>query len=113
MLANGCQLFKAILRKCWVKDVSGVVEHLSAEANQDPNFKLPAPTRQHMADWVEEAFKYLLEDPDMVHKSFDVCGIASSNINTVRNVAFYKGCMEKAASNLDDLDCADDNPFNL
>ena len=41
--------FKAILRKCWVKYVSNVVESFP-EANSNSSFKLPVLTCHHMID---------------------------------------------------------------
>ena len=66
-----------------------------------PCFKLPVPTRQHMVDWVKERVDYLVQDQEMIKKSFRVCGIRSSEPDKVRNGAFFKQCMEKALHNLE------------
>ena len=56
--------FKAILRKCWVENVSKMTnkEHV----------QLPPPSRQDMVDWAEKAFNYISSDSQMVSRSFDV-----------------------------------------
>ena len=92
--------FKAILRKCWVSYST---------------IKLPAPTRQDMVDWIEKALNYLLEDPEIVIRFFDVCGIASTDPKKVRSAPFYQGCMEKAIANLnmDSLEDEEEDPFDL
>ena len=41
---------KAILQNFWVNYVSSLFEIFPDETNQDWNFKLPLPTRQHMVD---------------------------------------------------------------
>ena len=50
-----------------------------------------------------------------VKKSFQVCGISSSDPDKVRNGAFFKLCMGKALLNLDADDASeiDDDPFEL
>ena len=50
-----------------------------------------------------------------VKKSFQVCGISSSDPYKVRNGAFFKLCMGKALLNLDADDASeiDDDPFEL
>ena len=52
---------------------------MSANGHQMPattpdHFKLPLSSRQDMVDWVEEAYKLISSDKDMVMRSFDVCG---------------------------------------
>ena len=69
-----------------------------------------------MVDWIEEGSDYLAQDKEMVKKSFEVCGITSSDPERVRNGEFFKKCMEKAKESLDAGDDeADDDPesFNL
>ena len=41
---------KAIMQNFWVNYVSSLFEIFPDETNQDWNFKLPLPTRQHMVD---------------------------------------------------------------
>ena len=57
--------FKAILRKCWVTYISKIIEQMPATTPDD--FKLPPPSRQDMVDWVEEAYRLILSDKDMVN----------------------------------------------
>ena len=75
--------FKAILRKCWVNCISKIIEQMPATTPND--FKLPPPSRQDMVDWVEEAYKLISSDKDMVMRSFDVCGITTSDPAKVRS----------------------------
>ena len=49
------------------------------------DFKLPRPSRQDMVDWVEEAYKLISSDQDMIMHSFDVCGITTSDPAKVRS----------------------------
>ena len=97
-----------------VKYVASVVEGFPY-ANTDTNFKLPVPTSQRMIEWVKKVFEYLVQDQEMVKKSFQVCGISSSNPHKVRNGVFFKQCMGKALHNLesDDANEIDHHPFEL
>ena len=106
--------FKAVLRRCWVKYVASVVESFP-DANSDSSFKLPVPTRQNMIDWVKEGHDSLVPDQELVKKSFEVCGISSTDTGKVRNGDFFKQCMEKALQNLeaDEGNDIDENPFEL
>ena len=98
--------FKANLRKCWVGYVAKMIDE-----NHD---QIPPPSRQHMVDWVEEAYNAISSDIGMVKRSFDVCGITSTDKNKVRNGYFYKSCMENASKHLEDEDDIDeDDPFIL
>ena len=76
------------------------------------DYKLPPPTRQDMVDWVEKAFQIISDDKDMIMKSFDVCGITTTDPSKVRSGEFYSKCMEKAITILDSDDTEDD-PFTL
>ena len=96
--------FKAILRKCWVEYVSVVI-------NKDHG-TIPPPSRQDMVDWVEKAFNTISLDTEMVKRSFDVCGITTTDKSKVRNGAFYESCMENSNKYLQDDDAQDD-PFVL
>ena len=102
--------FKAILRKCWVEHVNKAVEKMPTPTPSD--YKLPPPTRQDMVDWVEKAFQIISDDKDMIMKSFDVCGITTTDPSKVRSGEFYSKCMEKAITILDSDD-TEDNPFTL
>ena len=104
--------FKAILRKSWVNYISGVVETFP-DANQNPSFKIPTPTRQQMVDWVKEAFEYLTRNQEMVKHSFEVCGITISDTENVRNADFYKRCMKDALESLGNEVVEDDDPFTF
>jgi hypothetical protein len=45
----------------------------------------------------------------MVSKSFEVCGITTTDKSKVRSGAFYEKCMENANKQMDDED--DEDPF--
>ena len=72
-------------------------------------YQLPPPTRQDMVDWVEKAFQIISDDKGMIMKSFDVCGITTTDPSKVRNGEFYSKCMEKAITILDSDDTEDDS----
>ena len=97
--------FKANLRKCWVEYVAKMID--------EKHDQIPPPSRQHMVDWVEEAYNAISSDVRMVKRSFDVCGITSTDKNKVRNGSFYKSCMENASKHLEDEDIDEDDPFIL
>ena len=102
--------FKAVLRKCWVKYVASVVE--SFPDGNSSNSKIPVPTRQQMIDWVKEGNDYLAQDKEMVRRSFEVCGITSSDPEKVRSGEFFRKCMGKAQDSLDaDKDDEEGDPF--
>ena len=67
--------FKANLRKCWVGYVAKMID--------EKDDQIPSPSRQHMFDWVEEAYNAISSDIGMVKRSFDVCGITSTDKNKV------------------------------
>ena len=96
--------FKANIRKCWVGYVAKMID--------EKHDQIPPPSRQHMVDWVEEAYNAISSDIGMVKRSFDVCGITSTDKNKVRNGSFYKSCMENASKNIED-DIDEDDPFIL
>ena len=105
--------FKAVLR-CWVKYIASVVGSFP-DANSDSSFKLPVPTCQNMINWVKEGYDSLVQDQEMVKKSFEVCGISSMDTEKVRNGDFFKQCMEKALQNLeaDEGNDIDEDPFEM
>ena len=39
----------------------------------------PPPSRQDVVDWVLKAFNYISNDIQMVCRSFDVCGITTTD----------------------------------
>ena len=88
--------FKAILRKCWMNYISKMIEQMPATTPHD--LKPPPPSQQDMVDWVEEAYKLISSDKDMVMRSFDVCGITTSNPAKVRSGSFYEKCTRNAKS---------------
>ena len=104
--------FKGILRKCWTKYVSDVVDRLSIDTNCDSNFKLPPPTRQHRVDWIEEGYNFLLGNREMVEKSFDVCGITTNDSSKIRSAAFYQERRRKSNGN-EEVNDEDEDPFVL
>ena len=74
---------------------------------------IPVPTRQQMVDRVKEGYDYLAQDKEMVQKSFEVCGITSSDPERVRSGEFFQKCMEKAHQSLDaEDDEENDDPFS-
>ena len=103
--------FKAILRKCWVTYISKIIEQMPATTPDD--FKLPPPSRQDMVDWVEEAYRLISPDKDMVKRSFDVCGITMSDPAKVRSGSFYDKCMRHAKSIIEANELEDEDPFEL
>ena len=70
---------------------------------------------QHMVDWVEKAYNAISSDIDMVKRSFDVCGITTTDKSMVRNGFFYEKCMANACQHLEDdvEDDAEDDSFIL
>ena len=105
------KLFKAILRKCWVTYISKIIDQMPATTPDD--FKLPPPSRQDMVDWVEEAYRLISSDKDMVKRSFDVCRITTSDPAKVRSGSFYDKCMRNAKSVIEANELEDEDPFEL
>ena len=70
------------------------------------------PHLQNMVDLVEKAFQIISDDKDMIMKSFDICGITTTDPSEVRSGEFYSKCMEKAIIILDS-DFTEDDPFTL
>ena len=60
-----------------------------------------------MVDWVEKAYNAISSDIDMVKRSFDVCGITTTDKSMVRNGSFYEKCIANASQHLED-DVEDD-----
>ena len=77
------------------------------------DFKLRPPSRQDMADWVEEAYKLISSDKDMVIRSFDVCRITTSDPVKFRSGSFYEKCMRNAKSITEANELEDEDPFEL
>ena len=74
--------FKVILRKCWVEYVS--------EMTNKERVQLSHRSHQDMVDWVEKAFNYISNDTQMFIRSFDICGINTTDSSKVRNGPLYK-----------------------
>ena len=82
-------------------------------ATTPDNFKLPRPSRQDMVDWVEEAYKLISSEKNIVMCSFDVSGITTSDPAKVRSRSFYEKCMRNAKGIIKANELEDDNPFEL
>ena len=82
-------------------------------ATTPDDFKLPPPSRQDMVDWVEEAYKLISSDKDMVLRSFDVCEITTSDPAKVRSASFYEKCRRNAKSIIKANELEDEDPFEL
>ena len=105
--------FKLVLGECWEKYVLSIIDTLSPDMISDPTYKLPAPSRQHIVDWVLEGYNYLLLKKDVIKKSFDVCGITTTGSSLMRNDEVLRKIMDKANEDLqqDDNDDDNDDPF--
>ena len=90
--------FKAILCKCWVTYISKIIEQMPATAPDD---------------WVEEVYRLISSDKDMVKRSFDVCGITTSDPAKVRSGSFYDKCMRNAKSVIEANELEDEDQFEL
>ena len=82
-------------------------------ATTPDDFKLPPPSRQDMVDWVEEAYKLISPDKDMVMRSFDECRITTSDPAKVRSGSSYKKCMRNAKSIIEANELEDEDPFEM
>ena len=71
---------------------------------------MPATTP---VDWVEEAYRLISSDRDMVKRSFDVCGITTLEPAKARSGSFYDKCMRNAKSVKEANELEDENPFEL
>ena len=47
-----------------------------------------------IVNWVTEGFSYLQSHPEMIEKSFSVCGITTHNLQKVRNDEFLRSIMQ-------------------
>ena len=70
--------FKCVLRNCWKDYVVDIVTSHSEEEQNSEKFKPPSPSRQTIVNWIAEGFSYLQSHPEMIEKSFSVCGITSA-----------------------------------
>ena len=69
-------------------------------------------TRQRMVDRVKAAYENLSSNVTMVGKSFEVCGITTSDPKKVRSNDFYQKCMPNALASLEE-ESDDKDPFDL
>ena len=86
--------FKGVLRNCWEDYVADIVTNLSEEEQNSEKFKLPSPSREALVNWVAEGFSYLQSHPEMIEKSFSVCGITIHNLQKVRNDECLRSIMQ-------------------
>ena len=107
--------FQAVVGECWEKYLLDVVNGLDSINDLSAlNFKLAPPTRQHIVDWVLEGYNYLLLKSTMIQKSFEVCGITTTDPERVRSDRFYKSIMEKVREDIQKFDeFVDDDPFDF
>ena len=103
----------AVFTESWEDYVLGAVNNMDGVGIHDPNFVLPAPSRQHIVDWVQRGYEYLVGKPDLVRKAFKACCITSTDPNEVRNDTFLRSIMSKVAEEIKDFDSEelDDDPF--
>lgn len=106
--------FKSVLTECWEDYVLDLVNEAESADLNDPNFKLSAPSRQHIVDWVQKGYDYLVLKKEMVAKAFEVCGVTTTDPRKIRNDEFHKNVMEKVVEDVrawenETLD--DDDPF--
>ena len=94
--------FKGVLRNCWEDYVADIVTNLSEEEQNSEKFKLPSPSRQAIVNWVAEGFSYLQSHPEMMEKSFSVCGIRTHNLHKVRNDEFLGSIMQNINEKIHD-----------
>ena len=99
--------FKAILRDCWENYIN-VVSELGEVEKSNPSFKLSAPSREDVIDWIENGYDVLKTSQDMIKRSFEVCGISSTDPDKVRNDVFLKDIRKNIDINDDMEDDADD-----
>ena len=94
----------------------GLGEKLGIDDLANPNFKLAAPSRQLIIDWVLEGYNYLLQRSDMIRRGFEVCGVMSTDPERVRNDNFYKNIMRKVQEEMNRYEAdelVDDDPFEF
>ena len=73
---------------------------IRSEMINKEHVQLPPSSHQDMTDWVEKAFNYISDDTQMVSRSFDVCGITTTDSSNVQSGSFYKSCMENASKHI-------------
>ena len=105
--------FKSVLTECWEDYVLKLVNGVESADLNDPNFKLSAPSRQDIVDWVQKDYEYLVLKKEMVRKGFEVCGVTSAEPSKVRNDQFHKNIMTKVVDELQtwEMETLNDDPF--
>ena len=93
------KLFRESLQKHWQKFISTVLEDFPGADS-----KIPLPTNQQMLDWVIQSVQYLRTQQELIAISFDLCGVTSSDAEKVRNDSRYQELMNKALTELDQID---------
>ena len=73
---------------------------IRSEMINKEHVQLPPSSHQDMTDWVEKAFNYISDDTQMVSRSFDVCGITTTDSSNVQSGSFHKSCMENASKHI-------------
>lgn len=67
--------FKNSLRNSWQQYMIDETDKLQ----ETDNIKIPPPSRQHIVDWVETAWRAIAQKKDQVAKSFLVTGISNTS----------------------------------
>ena len=66
---------KSVIRNKWIEYIHSLVDTEETLAPQD---KLTPTTKPVLVQWIKEGLDYLSQKPEMVKKSFLVCGITNS-----------------------------------
>ena len=90
--------------------------NFSEKKQNSEKFILPSPSRQAIVNWVPEGFSYLQSHPEMIEKSFSVCGIATHNPQKKRNDEFLRSTMQNVNEKIHEgeeglLEERDEDPF--
>ena len=104
---------KFILRECWKDCVGQVVKDAGDDANNNPSFKLNTLTRQDILNCLHRGYVFLQKGKAMVQRSFEVCGITTTNPGLVYNYDFLKRIMTNDEVNSDQTDDDDMFVFNI
>ena len=108
------KLFKGVLSNCQEDYVADIVTNFSEEEQNSKKFKLPSPSRQVIVNWVAEGFSYLQSHPEMIEKSFSVCGITTHNLQKVRNDESLRSIMQNVNEKIHEeglLEESKEDPF--
>ena len=96
-----------------ITQMLGYLHFKNNRTNAIDNIHLPPPSRQDMVNWVEEAYRLILSDEDMIKRPFDVCGITTSDPAKVTSGSFYDKCMRNAKSVIEANELENEDPFEL